>query len=600
MTVFVLAIAALMTAQEAPSVRDGRLEGVFTGEFVGPASDTPQRCFLAFRRDGTVIARPPQSSLEDFSAGRALTPEEAKTGATYRVNGTTLELGWAKGEARGSLELGRDGRVSALVAQPESAPGPVRYAPVLPWAGGKLTGHFEAGRITNLKAALGSHWQVLAWTLFEEGFFQHSRQSVLFSEVIRTDSYTTERLRGDGTREIWRHIQKTNVPVQSSSRDSDCGRFQVRRSGLEIEHHGGKKETRFLGVLEREGDTVLLVVDTWIYRGVLGKHSEERPGPRDVVVSGAAFEARAPEDWGSQETDLNGQKVTVMAPRKQVEHGEGVMLVFSTAVDPARKATEPKMVDELRKIVKQMPGLNLEDEKLEYDRIDGTVAARLLFQDHKRKKAGEPFELPVQLEAHMVVKEGTCAIAVAYWKRSAAVGLLPDHARTIARSIRVSKGAGAPAAAGVSTPAFDIVPPKGWTARELEKDGAKNLVVFPPGVEFDPEDGPDFGAFFYAVRDDSGRSATDKAYIAAVVKYLKQLAPEARQEGEAESLTIDGEPACRVRLIEKSDEGSSVYEALAVVKHGKSIWMVVAGEAALEKKHGADARKMFESLRAKK
>jgi len=560
-----------------------RPDGAWLGQYAD-RDGTIWRTVWSFRSDGTVLGCSPRSSLEDFLKGRALTEEERKSSGTYEARGGRVRIRWADGK---EAEVGPDAGSFKW--------GDYAFKRLDPWKGGKLTGHFECVRITNM-GTTGSHFLIKTWTFHEEGLFQQHDHSTVFSEFLQTESRDTERLRADGAREIWRETWQRKVPIHKSSKESFSGRYRIDRSAAALDRNDAKKGDAFIAVVRQgKGDEPwLLLIDGWLHRGTPGKFPEaSKPDAKWVKHAGEGYELSMPPDWEAKVVEQDGRKVAALAPKQQVQHGEGAMLVLTSTVDPAKKAHDADVVEELRKVVRALPGFKLEDERVEYERIDGAIAVRILMRDERKKAQGEPFELPIEVEAHLVVRGGTAVVLVGQRKRSLASGLIEIQLRDVALSARIT----APVRekpAGLETSAFDLTLPKEWKAQEVESEGYKHLVLLPPGMKWDPEDEPDFAAHFHV------QAVVPKDLAADLKAYVKKMAPDAKQEGDAEALKADGEAAVRLRFVEKSDEGTYVIDAYAVAKHGKTLWMVVSATADELKKHGAAARAAFESIRVRK
>lgn len=263
------------------------------------------------------------------------------------------------------------------------------------------------------------------------------------------------------------------------------------------------------------------------------------------------------------------------------------MLTGTGIENKAAKATDSGMIGSLESLVSAW----VKSEKVEKEgdaqefRIGSTDSARVRFS---LVRDG----VTVKIEAACAARDGHALVAL----------LLADEASMERHGAAARELLGKATVAAAPPPpkvelqkvkgeGYELEVPKAWTAREVEQNGTKTVMIVPPAGEAE-----------YVIQViPSGAVAHASAEGAAAVQELrdlvKQLAPALEPVGAVETFKAGGEPAAGVVYGGRNEKDEVILvKAYLAVRAKKGVVVLVVGKETRDKEYGALLRKAIESL----
>lgn len=562
LALFVLAVAIPAAAQQpAPppvKVKDGHALGVFYGW--SPVNDlwgNARTGVWTLRSDGTLMWGAPEGPLEEFD-GRELTAGEKENGlATYVIDGTKFLFTYRDGtKGTGKITYAKDGGIELLEASA------LRFSPVHPLTF-SLSGKFDS-TTTFTNAAYGM--STTAWSGYS---FYPNGVFVLESGAGTTCTHV----------ETYESIEREVQSFYGGDSKSRMGKFEVKGTGLTLRFDDGRTEKRFVAQIYdlMPDGTAWILIGRGRFDGRPGKF----PGEAETCKA-EQFEVRLPKGWKETAETANGLTVHTIVPG---DASAGLaILAIGLDVDAATRVKLEGTEKELRDTVAAFVGKKLEAAgELEELQIDGVAAVRV-------PSTFDKDGVKVRADAIYAVKSGRAMFLIALGTMEGATAFAADL-----RGILAAARFATDETKDASTADFAVKAPKSWTATASKAEGSTTLSLAPKGVES--------SEFFAAIVSQATefKSVREKKAMAWLRQQVTEAVPGVEKQGEAEKLTIDGEPAVGITYAGAKADGSvAVVHLYAIIKHGKVAMLFMGGVRESVEKHSGAARRAFETVKVKK
>jgi hypothetical protein len=356
------------------------------------------------------------------------------------------------------------------------------------------------------------------------------------------------------------------------------GKFEVKGTGLTLRFDDGRTEKRFVAQLyDLMPDGAAWVL---IGRGRFDGRPGKFPGEAETCKA-EQFEVRLPKGWKETAETANGLTVHTIVPG---DASAGLaILAIGLDVDAATRVKLEGAEQELRDTVAAFVGRKLSPAgDLEELQIDGAAAVRV-------PSTFDKDGVKLRADAIYAVKSGRAMFLIALGTMEGAATFAADL-----RAILVAARFAVDESKDASTADFAVKSPKAWTATATKDAGSTTLSLAPKGV-----DSSDFFAAIVA-QPTEFKSVREKKAMSWLRQQVTDAVPGVEKQGDAEKLTIDGEPAVGISYAgAKADGTVAVIHLYAVIKHRKVVLLFMGGKRELVEKHSGAARRAFETVKVK-
>lgn len=559
---FAFALAIPASAQQDPpapvKVKDGRAVGVFYGwSVVTDMWGNSRTGVWTLRSDGTLMWGAPEGPIEEFD-GRPLTAGEKENGtATYTIDGEKFLFTYRDGSnGTGKITYAGDGGIERIEASA------LRFSPVRALTF-PLAGKFDSTTTFN-NAAYGM--STTAWSGYS---FYPNGAFVLESGAGTTCTHV----------ETYESVQREVTQFYGAEAKGRMGKFSVKGTGLTLTFDDGHVEKRFVGqIFDLFPDgTAWILLGRGRFEGRPGKF----PGEAETCKA-EQFEVRLPKGWKETSEAAKGFTVHTLVPG---DASAGLaILAIGLDVDAATRVKAEGAEKELREAVAAFVGRKLAPAgDVEDFEIDGAAAVRV-------PSTFDRDGVQLRADAIYAVKSGRAIFLIALGTMEGASAFAADL-RAILLAVRFAVDETKEA----STADFSLKAPKEWTATPAKEGVSTTLALAPKGV--------DSGDFFAAVvsQPTEFKSVREKKAMTWLRQQVTEAVPGVEKQGDAEKLTVDGEPAVGISYAGAKEDGTVVVVHLyAVIKRGKVVLLFMGGKRESVEKYSGPARRAFETLKVGK